>query len=198
MSSNSDIEITDLTGSLQGRFLIAMPSMEDSRFAHTVVYICSHGPDGAMGLIINRPANNITFDELLDQLSIEKPGAAPANVPIHVGGPVEAGRGFVLHSSEYEGSGATVQVGHGVRLTATTDVLRAIAGGDGPREKLLVLGYAGWSAGQLEQEISANGWLVCDAEPDLIFAAAPDEKWSLALATLGVDPLLLSGEAGHA
>ncbi len=190
--------MTDPSRSLQGRFLIAMPAMEDRRFAQTVVYMCSHGDDGAMGLIINRRADHITFDELLDQLSIEVAGASPANVPIHVGGPVETGRGFVLHSTEYKGTGATVQVGDGVGLTATTDVLRAIAGGDGPRDTLLVLGYAGWGAGQLEAEIKANGWLVCDAGPELIFVPPPNEKWSRAMATLGVDPALLSAEAGHA
>lgn len=187
-----------LTGSLQGRFLIAMPSMEDGRFARTVIYICSHGADGAMGLVINKPASHITFDELLDQLSIDRQRSGSGPVPIHVGGPVETGRGFVLHSPEYDGTSSTINVGEGVRLTATTDVLKAIADGDGPDKKLLALGYAGWEAGQLEAEIKANGWLVCDAEPAIVFEPDTEKKWSQALATLGVDPSLLSGDAGHA
>jgi len=198
MGMRNDVTSTRLSGSLQGRLLIAMPSMQDSRFAHTVVYMCSHGEDGAMGLVINRPADHITFDDLLDQLSIDVSGAAHAHVPVHMGGPVATSRGFVLHSAEYSGSGATVWVGDGVGLTATTDVLRAIADGKGPRDKLLVLGYAGWGPDQLENEIKANGWLVCDAQPELVFAPDANDKWSQALATLGVDPSLLSGEAGHA
>jgi len=187
-----------LSGSLQGRFLIAMPSMEDGRFARTVIYMCSHGADGAMGLVINKPASHITFDDLLDQLSIDRQRPGSGSVPIHVGGPVESGRGFVLHSPEYDGTSSTITVGEGVRLTATTDVLKAIADGDGPEKKLLVLGYAGWEAGQLEAEIKANGWLVSDAAPAIVFEPDTEKKWSQALATLGVDPSLLSGDAGHA
>ena len=191
-------EEAGLTGSLQGRFLIAMPSMEDSRFARTVIYMCSHSADGAMGLVINKPSDQITFDELLEQLSIESDMPVTPSVPVLVGGPVDGGRGFVLHSPEYDGASSTIQVGDGVRLTATTDVIRAIADGDGPDEKLVALGYAGWEAGQLEAEIKANGWLVCDAQPAIIFEPDMDKKWVKALAVLGVDPSLLSGEAGHA
>jgi len=205
--SSSDPFLSDsvtggLAGSLQGRFLIAMPSMEDSRFQRTVIYMCSHSTEGAMGLVVNKPADHITFDDLLEQLSIDTdivPGALPAShVPIHAGGPVDTGRGFVLHSPEYDGTGSTITVGEGVRLTATTDILRAIADGSGPRQRLLVLGYAGWDAGQLEAEIRANGWLVCDGTPDILFEPDTDKKWTQALGALGVDPLLLSGEAGHA
>lgn len=191
-----DHAIPDLTSSLQGQFLIAMPSMGDERFQQSVIYICAHSEEGAMGLVVNRPADHITFSELLDQLSIE--AAGPARVPIHVGGPVETGRGFVLHSPDYAGTGSTLTVGEGVELTATVDILRAIADGAGPRRKLLVLGYAGWGPGQLEAEIAANGWLVCEGGPELIFEAQADEKWSRALATIGVDPTVLSGDAGHA
>lgn len=186
----------ELSGSLQGKFLIAMPGMSDERFRQSVVYICAHSEEGAMGMVVNRPADHITFDELLDQLSIN---STPAEtVPIHVGGPVETGRGFVLHSPDYRGSGSTLAVSEGVELTATVDILRAIAAGDGPARKLLVLGYAGWGPGQLEAEIAANGWLVCEGEPALIFDVAADEKWSRALASMGVDPTALSGQAGHA
>lgn len=195
---SSSLDGQGIAGSLQGRFLIAMPAMEDSRFAQSVVYICSHGEDGAMGLVINRHASHITFDELLSQLSIDVAGTRLVHVPIHVGGPVDSGRGFVLHSSDYSGTDATVQISDGVGLTATTDILRAIAGGTGPQKQLLALGYAGWSAGQLEAEIKANGWLVSDADPALIFASDTDNKWTLALAALGIDPALLSGDAGHA
>lgn len=187
-----------LTGSLQGRFLIAMPSMQDNRFARTVIYMCSHSAEGAMGLVINKPSDQITFADLLEQLSIESDTPCVPAVPILVGGPVDGGRGFVLHSSEYDGASSTIQVGDGVRLTATTDVIRAIADGTGPHDKLLALGYAGWEPGQLEAEIKANGWLVSDAEPDIIFAPDVEAKWLKALATIGVDPSLLSGEAGHA
>ncbi|MDW3099040.1 MAG: YqgE/AlgH family protein [Alphaproteobacteria bacterium] len=187
-----------LTGSLQGRFLIAMPSMEDSRFARTVIYMCSHSAEGAMGLVINKPSDQITFVDLVEQLSIETEARTIPSIPILAGGPVDGGRGFVLHSPEYDGANSTIQVGNGVRLTATTDVIRAIADGDGPHDKLVALGYAGWEAGQLEAEIKANGWLVSDAEPDIIFAPDIESKWTQALATLGVDPSLLSGETGHA
>lgn len=187
-----------LTGSLQGRFLIAMPSMEDSRFARTVIYMCSHSAEGAMGLVINKPSDQITFVDLMEQLSIETDAPVIPSVPVLVGGPVDGGRGFVLHSPEYDGASSTIQVGNGVRLTATTDVIRAIVDGNGPHDKLVALGYAGWEAGQLEAEIKANGWLVSDAKPDIIFAPDIDSKWTQALANLGVDPSLLSGETGHA
>lgn len=187
-----------LTGSLQGRFLIAMPTMEDSRFSQAVIYMCSHSDDGAMGLIINKLAAHISFPELLDQLHIETHGLAPADVPVHMGGPVDTGRGFVLHSRDYGGEGSTLQVGDGVALTATTDILRAISEGNGPDNFLLLLGYAGWAPGQLEAEIKANGWLVCDGDPSVVFQPDTGGKWAAALAHLGVDPLLLSGEAGHA
>ena len=189
-------DMSDITVTLQGQFLIAMPSMGDSRFQQSVIYVCAHSEEGAMGLVVNRPADHITFDELLDQLSIDAP--SPARVPVHLGGPVETGRGFVLHSPDYAGTGSTIGVGEGVDLTATVDVLRAMATGAGPARSLLVLGYAGWGPGQLEAEIIANGWLTSEGDPALIFEADADEKWTRALAALGVDPTGLSGEAGHA
>lgn len=187
-----------LSGSLQGRFLIAMPGMEDSRFAQSVIYMCSHSDEGAMGLIVNKLASHISFPDLLSQLHIQTQSLSPVDVPVHVGGPVDTGRGFVLHSRDYGGTASTLPVGDGVALTATTDILRAIADGTGPDRYLLLLGYAGWSAGQLEAEIKSNGWLVSDAAPELVFKAETDDKWAAALAHMGVDPLLLSADAGHA
>ncbi len=186
---------TEQIGSLQGQLLIAMPSMEDDRFTSSVVYMCAHSEEGAMGLVINRPASHITFSELLSQLSIRASGK---EVPIHVGGPVETGRGFVLHTPDYDGGASTLSVGDGVGLTATVDILRAIAKGGGPREKLVALGYAGWGPGQLEAEIGSNGWLTCEATPEVVFECPPEAKWSMALNTLGVDSNKLSGETGHA
>ena len=189
---------------LNGQLLIAMPSMQDPRFARSVVYMCTHTKDGAMGLIINQRADNISFSELLVQARIVqegKQGAVPAAVqamPVHVGGPVETGRGFVLHSAEFRGNDSTVTIDDKVSLTATIDILRAIAKGKGPARALLALGCAGWSSGQLEREMQANGWLHCPADPDLVFDPELDRKYVRALATLGVDPSHLVSEAGHA
>ena len=193
---SSGEQMTDLTAYLQGRFLIAMPSMGDPRFRQTLIYVCAHSEQGAMGLVVNRLAGHIAFPELLEQLSIDAPDAA--RVPVHAGGPVETGRGFVLHSPDYPGTGSTVSVAPGVALTATVDILRAIALGEGPHRHLLLLGYAGWGPGQLEAEIAANGWLTCEGGADLLFDVDPEEKWARALASIGVDPTALSGDAGHA
>ncbi|MCA8926827.1 MAG: YqgE/AlgH family protein [Alphaproteobacteria bacterium] len=181
--------------SLTGRFLIAMPHMGDPRFARSVVFLCAHGDEGAMGLIVNKEAENITFNELLEQLEIEPP---PGDMlTVQNGGPVESGRGFVLHSRDYFQEGS-VRVTDDVILTATVEVLRSIAGGEGPRRRLLALGYAGWGQGQLESEIQANGWLVSDADDDILFSPDLETKWTRALAKLGVDPAALSGVAGRA
>ena len=183
---------------LVGKLLVAMPSMDDPRFARTVIYLCSHTPERAMGLIINRPATHITFPELMSQLNIEPILRNDTNVPIQVGGPVETGRGFVLHSADYFMADSTLNVGPGIGLTATLDVLRAIAAGKGPSKAVLALGYAGWGPGQLENEILANGWLHCDADPDLLFDQDLESKWARAINTLGFKPHHLSGQAGHA
>ena len=183
---------------LVGKLLVAMPSMDDPRFARSVIYLCSHSSERAMGLIINRPATHITFPELLSQLNIEPILRNAANVPIQVGGPVETGRGFVLHSSDYHMADSTLNVAADIGLTATLDVLRAIASGKGPEKAILALGYAGWGPGQLESEILANGWLHCDADPDLLFDQDLDTKWARAINTLGFQPQRLSGQAGHA
>lgn len=183
--------------SLSGRLLIAMPGIGDPRFERTVIYLCSHSSEGSMGLVVNRPADGVSFKQLMDQLEIELSPAAP-RMAIRFGGPVEMGRGFVLHSSDFHVQDATMRVDDGVSLTATLDVLRAMATGDGPDKALIALGYSGWAPNQLEQELQHNGWLTCEADPDLVFSDDDGEKWRRALAKLGVDPSLLSATGGSA
>lgn len=183
-------------GYLTGQLLIAMPQMTDPRFGHAVIYVCAHNADGAMGLLLNKGIEKPTFPDLLKQLKIEPAeNADPINVMF--GGPVETGRGFVLHSADYL-QDATLLVDHQIGLTATLDILKDIAVGGGPRHKLLMLGYAGWGPGQLDAEIQANGWLNAPADEALIFDHDLDTKWDRALAKLGVDGAMLSGDAGHA
>jgi putative transcriptional regulator len=190
--------------SLEGQFLIAMPSLREGPFTRSVVYLCAHREDGAMGLIINRRADEIDFAELLVQLDIV-PGGEEIRLPSRAeavkvlrGGPVETGRGFVLHSADYGATDSTVKIADDVCLTATIDILRAIARGNGPAHAVLALGYAGWSSGQLESEILANSWLTCPADSALIFDADYDHKYDRALAMLGVSEGWLSSDAGHA
>ena len=183
--------------SLEGKLLIAMPGMGDPRFEHSVVFMCAHSGDGALGLIVNKPAPELRFATLIKQLGMEV-GDPKRDIRIHFGGPVENGRGFVLHSSDYRSEGATLQVDKTFGMTATMDVLEQIAKGEGPDSALLALGYSGWGPGQLESEILQNGWLTCDASPEIVFGEDDDRKWSEALRTLGVDPLMLSGTAGRA
>ena len=185
--------MTDLTGQL----LIAMPGMPDPRFEHSLIYICAHSEDGAMGLIVNKPSADVTFENLVDQLPIEESGDV-SGIRVHFGGPVELGRGFVLHSPDFRSEMTTLNVDDGFAMTATLDVLESIAQGGGPSKRLIVLGYAGWGPGQLEEEIAANGWLTCDASSDLVFDTADGDKWEAALGTLGVSPLMLSSEGGRA
>ena len=188
-------------GFLKGKLLIAMPSIQGDDFSHSVVFVCDHSADGAMGLVLNKPAPQMIFADLVEKLDFgAKPGLVDEDVlqmPVMLGGPVKQFQGFVLHSSDYK-SEETLKVSPGFSLTATVDVLRAIAAGQGPKRRLLALGYAGWSPGQLEDEILRNGWLTCDADPDLVFSAEAGSKHELALKKLGVDPARLSGEAGHA
>jgi putative transcriptional regulator len=189
---------------LDGQLLIAMPVMGDPRFERSVIYLCAHSAEGAMGIIVNRPAGSIDFPDLLVQLDIIKKAdqiKLPENAEtlrVLKGGPVETGRGFVLHSSDFFIQDATLRIDHDICLTATIDILRAIANGDGPKHAILALGYAGWAAGQLESEIQENGWLHCDADPDLIFGGDVEEKYARALRKIGIDPGMLSNEAGHA
>jgi putative transcriptional regulator len=184
------------TGYLAGQMLIAIPQMQDARFARTVVYLCAHTAEGAMGLVVNRLFTALSFPDLLEQLSIE-PTPLCDPIRIHFGGPVEAGRGFVLHSTDYV-QDTTLMVDDRVALTATVDVLRAIAEGRGPRQSMLALGYAGWSAGQLDSEIRDNAWLNVPADDELLFGLEIEHKWERAIAKIGVDFSMLSGDAGHA
>lgn len=184
-------------GFLDGQILIAMPGMGDPRFERSVIFMCAHSPEGAMGLIINKPAPELRFRDLLRQLKIEN-SADVNSVRVHFGGPVEHGRGFVLHSSEYLVEGASLEVSSSFAMTATLEVLQDMARGSGPDRALLALGYSGWGPGQLEGEIQANGWLIGAADPDLIFGARDQDKWAEALRSQGIDPRLLSTEGGRA
>ncbi|NNU79685.1 YqgE/AlgH family protein [Halovulum dunhuangense] len=182
---------------LEGKLLVAMPGMGDPRFDRSVIFMCAHSSEGAMGLMINKRAEELTFRELLDQLDI--PVAHPVQTPtVYFGGPVEHGRGFVLHSADYSTTGSTMSVRNSFGVTATLSILRDIAEGRGPRAALLTLGYAGWAPGQLEQEIQANGWLTCDADEAIVFDTAPEKRWAAALSRIGIDPRLLSAEGGRA
>lgn len=180
-----------------GQVLIAMPGMEDTRFANSVVLMCEHSDQGAMGLIINKSIDGLKLTDLFEQLSIST-HQSDAPSALHFGGPVETGRGFVLHSSEYTSGQSHMRVGADFALTVTQDVLEDMAEGRGPQKALTMLGYSGWGPGQLEREIGENGWLVAEAAPDLVFDAPDADKWAHALKSLGVDALTLSSAAGHA
>ena len=179
-----------------GQLLIAMPGMRDERFAKSVIYMCAHSEEGAMGLVLNQRLDSLTFAELISQLELdEKP--LSRDVPVHFGGPVESGRGFVLHTSDYQ-QDATLEVVNGVALTASVEILKAIAQGKGPQKSLLALGYAGWGPGQLDMEIRANGWLQVPSDSEIIFDIEPNTKWERAIQKLGIDPRMLSDDVGHA
>lgn len=183
---------------LTGKFLIAMPGMGDPRFEHSVVAICAHSPEGAMGLIVNKPLPKPDLGDLLDQLGIPMitSDRAGAQSPILFGGPVETGRGFVLHSTDWHG--AAMPVSTGLAMTATRDILVDIAAGVGPAQAMLALGYAGWGPGQLEREILDNGWLIADSDAEIALGAEHGTKWTRALGTMGIDPRTLSAVAGRA
>lgn len=181
---------------LDGKILIAMPGMQDPRFHRSLVFLCAHSADGAMGLIVNKCADTLVWRDLFSKLDIPI-GSVNGPRPVHYGGPVETGRGFVLHSADYQSDEATLDVDGVVSMTATLDVLHDIAKGLGPNSAIIALGYAGWAPGQLEHELQANGWLTCEPDEDLLFGDENDGKWDRALSKLGVDPaLLLPG--GHA
>jgi putative transcriptional regulator len=192
------------SGYLDGQLLLAMPCMSDKRFARSVIYVCAHTSDGAMGLIVNQRKPDISFSELLGQLSIDDENGIRGrrleamDVDVHVGGPVETERGFVLHSSDYFAADSTLSIDSEVSLTATVDILKAIASGKGPSRTMLALCYAGWRPGQLEDEIQANGWLHCPCDLDLLFDRNLDQKYERALSKIGIDPSHLVAEAGHA
>ena len=183
--------------SLTGQLLVAIPQMMDPRFARSVVYICAHSEEaGAMGLVVNKLLQALTMDELFTHLKLE-PARQNQASPVYFGGPVEPGRGFVLHTAEYKEE-ATLAVSGDFAVTATLDILRAIGRGEGPRRSILALGYAGWAPGQLDAEIQANGWLSVEADAELVFDDDIDGKWQRALGKLGVDLTMLSTDAGHA
>ena len=183
-------------GFITGHLLVAMPAMRDPRFTRTVIYMCAHTDDGAMGLVINRLVGSLSFPDLLQQLGIPT-SPASEHIRIRNGGPVETGRGFVLHSADYHDD-ATMKVGDTVGLTATLDILRDIASGQGPKRSLLALGYAGWGPGQLDSEIQSNAWLCVPADDELIFDDKLTDKWERSIGKIGVDFRLLSGEVGNA
>ena len=183
-------------GFITGHLLVAMPSMRDPRFTRTVIYMCAHTTDGAMGLVINRLVGSLSFPDLLQQLGIPT-SPASEHIRIRNGGPVETGRGFVLHTADYRDD-ATLNVGDTVGLTATLDILRDIVAGHGPKRSLLALGYAGWGPGQLDSEIQSNAWLCVPADDELIFDDKLTDKWERSIGKIGVDFRLLSGEVGNA
>ncbi|WP_261192610.1 YqgE/AlgH family protein [Pseudoruegeria sp. SHC-113] len=182
---------------LKGKILIAMPGMGDPRFDKSVVFICDHTDEGAMGLIVNKTAPELSMGDLLDQLSING-DRFDTDQTVHFGGPVETNRGFVLHSPDYYRKGATLRVNAMASMTASLEVLQDAAEGSGPKSFFLALGYSGWGGGQLEEEIGQNGWLTAEPSDALLFSDAQDGKWTDALKGMGVDPLLLSSAAGHA
>lgn len=184
---------------LTGKILIAMPGMADPPFARSVVLVCAHSDDGAMGLVLNRPLPEIGFGDLLEQLGIEADDDARA-IEVRFGGPVEPGRGFVLHNVPEHGSDpeGRLRIGSGLAMTTTRDILEDLAHGRGPDSAVLVLGYSGWGPGQLEAEMLANGWLTGDGADELIFDDGHDDKWQRALRGIGIDPSLLSAAAGRA
>ena len=190
------LDSEDHSNRLTGNLLLAMPQMKDDRFMRSVVYVCAHTSDGAMGLVINKIVESVNFPELLDQLNIDSESANP-EILVHFGGPVETGRGFVLHSADYA-QDATLVINEHFALTATVDILKSIANGEGPKKSILALGYAGWEPGQLDKEIQANGWLSLPADADLVFDVRPNTKWEKAMGKIGIDFNMLSGQAGHA
>lgn len=182
---------------LTGQFLISMPGMSDARFAQTVVFMCAHSDEAAMGLIVNKPVEDVELNTILEQLSIT-PKDTETDQSVYFGGPVETGRGFVLHGADYSSPLETLECLPDVHMTATVDILEHIAQGQGPEKRLLLLGYAGWGPGQLEQEIAQNGWLTAPGDAKIIFDLPDAEKWQAAVASLGFDPFALSGAAGRA
>jgi putative transcriptional regulator len=181
---------------LTGQLLVAMPGMADPRFTHAVIYICSHSPGGAMGLVVNRMFGDADFHMLLDQLNVQASMNTP-DIPVQFGGPVEVGRGFVLHSSEYLREGTT-RIDDTMAITATVEIVQDIADGKGPENVLMALGYTGWGAGQLEEEMKNNGWLTVAADEGIVFDDDLDSKWDRAMTKIGISPAMLSDTAGHA
>ena len=197
MATRHDKRVIDKGSFLEGKLLIALPGMPDERFEQTVIYVCAHSENGAMGIVINKPIPGLSFSKLMKQLEITI-NSEFGDFPILFGGPVENSRGFVLHSSDYNSADATLSVSDNISLTATVDILTALAEGRGPKRAILALGYAGWGPGQVETEFQDNGWLHCDAAPALVFDLEPELKWRAALEHLGIDPTSLSANTGRA
>jgi putative transcriptional regulator len=187
----------DGEGFLHGKLLIAMPGMSDSRFEKSVIFMCSHSAEGALGLIINKPIEGLPFRDLMVKMDIPVTDAT-SKAPVLFGGPVDTGRGYILHSNERSNRPATTVITSEISLTPTVDMLRAISDGRGPEKWLLTLGYAGWGPGQIESEIVRNGWIHCDADAALVFDADMDAKWARAFGKLGAALSGLSSEAGRA
>lgn len=187
----------EISGQLAGKVLIAMPGMGDPRFDQSVIYLCAHSDEGAMGLIVNKPAEGVVLGDVLGQLDIEV-DAKVHDMQVHLGGPVETALGFVLHTRDFQSDLHSLSVDEDFAMTGTMDVLEAMGQAKGPMRSQLMLGYSGWGSGQLEGEIRQNGWLICDASPALVFETDDDDKWSKALASIGVSPLMLSASAGRA
>jgi putative transcriptional regulator len=186
-----------IAGNLTGKLLLAMPGMTDPRFYHSVIFMCAHDEKGSMGLVINHSFLNLNLGQLFEHLSMKPQENAPLTVPVLTGGPVETGRGFLLHTLDFRQSD-TLEVSPGFGVTGTVDALKTIASGQGPRDFLFLLGYSGWNAGQLEQEIQSNTWMIAEADHNLIFNTGIEEKWDRAMGRIGVDPSMLSSAAGRA
>lgn len=199
-----DTSFTDPSQNLEGQFLIAMPSIGDNRFSRTVIYMCAHSNEGAMGLVINQQAEDISFKNLLSKLEIfgqidaSKLAIDTEAHPVHLGGPVATSRGFVLHSDDYFAKDNTLTIRDGICLTSTIDIIQAIADGEGPNQSITAIGYSGWGPGQLEYEIQNNGWLTCPANSNIIFENDIDRKYTEALSSMGIDPAFLASDHGHA
>lgn len=190
-------ERDEAAGTLKGRLLIATPAIGDSRFARSVIFVCAHNDEHAMGLVLNKPMGALRLPDLLEQLGVKSSISVPDS-PVRAGGPMEQDRGFVLHSDDFHLEDATVPVSDGVCLTATKEILAVLGAPDGPRTAMLALGYAGWGPGQLESELKQNAWLVCPARTDLVFDDTLDSLWTQALDSIGVDPRMLSPQSGRA
>lgn len=182
---------------LTGKLLLAMPGMGDPRFSRAVIFVCSHDDQGAMGLIVNFPLLNLSFGQLLEQLKITPDATAPIDIPVMSGGPVETARGFMLHTSEFA-QPDTIIVNDRFGVSGTLDALKAVASGIGPKEMIFMLGYAGWSAGQLDAELQENSWMIADADHELLFNTPYEDKWDSAMLRMGINPGMLSSVSGHA
>ncbi len=196
MSGRGQVTTARSSDCLRDHFLLAMPSLSEGIFSHSITYICEHGESGAMGIVINQPLD-LSVEEIFEHLQIE-PRRDYSDVPVMAGGPVQIDHGFVLHRNNHPNWEACLKVTDDITLTTSRDILRAIANDEGPEEYLIALGYAGWSAGQLEQELAENSWLTLPADSDIIFSTPHEQRLGAAAASLGIDMNLISGEAGHA